>query len=170
MNSDFDAKWRELAEEVMSGMKEWRLQHPKATLREIEQALDERLGKMRARMLQDAALASAAADIQAAQAEERPVCPKCRAVLQARGTPERRLTTHHNQLVRLERSYGVCPTCGEGFFPPGRGTAVVAGAVDAESTGGPGAAGCLDAICAGGAGVAAFQVRRRIQADGGTPD
>jgi len=55
MNSDFDAKWNELAEEVVTGMKEWRLQHPKATLREIERALDERLAKMRARMLQDAA-------------------------------------------------------------------------------------------------------------------
>ena len=43
MNQDFDAKWDELAEEVLSGMKEWRLQHPKATLREIEQALHERL-------------------------------------------------------------------------------------------------------------------------------
>ena len=74
---------------------------------------------MRARMLQDAALASTAADIQAAQAEERPVCPKCGAVLEARGTQARQLTTHHNQLVRLERSYGVCPTCGAGFFPPG---------------------------------------------------
>ena len=28
VNQDFDAKWDELAEEVMSGMKEWRLQHP----------------------------------------------------------------------------------------------------------------------------------------------
>ncbi len=43
--------WRELSEEVISGMKEWRDQHPKATLREIEEALDERLGKMRARRL-----------------------------------------------------------------------------------------------------------------------
>ena len=32
-------------EEVMSGMKEWRLQHPKATLTEIEITLDERLGR-----------------------------------------------------------------------------------------------------------------------------
>jgi YgiT-type zinc finger domain-containing protein len=119
MQFDFDARWHELAEEVISGMKEWRLQHPKASLREIERALDERLGKMRARMLQDAALASAAADIQAAQAEERPVCPKCGRVLEARGTQERQVTTHHNQGVVLERSYGVCPTCGEGFFPPG---------------------------------------------------
>jgi RNA polymerase-binding transcription factor DksA len=119
MNSDFDAKWHELAEEVITGMKEWRLQHPKATLREIEQALDERLAKMRARLLQDAALASAAADIQAAQEEERPVCPRCGTMLEARGKQERQLTTHHNHSVRLERSYGVCPSCGEGFFPPG---------------------------------------------------
>jgi predicted RNA-binding Zn-ribbon protein involved in translation (DUF1610 family) len=119
MDSNFDAKWHALAEEVMSGMKEWRLQHPKATLREIEGALDERLAKMRARMLQDAALASTAADIQAAQEAERPVCPDCGAVLEGRGKQARQLTTHHNQLLRLERSYGVCPTCGRGFFPPG---------------------------------------------------
>ena len=34
MRTDFDAQWDQLAEEVMSGMKEWRLQNPKATLRE----------------------------------------------------------------------------------------------------------------------------------------
>jgi hypothetical protein len=45
MRDDFDAKWHELAEEVMSGMKEWRLKHPRATLCEIESALDERLGR-----------------------------------------------------------------------------------------------------------------------------
>jgi ribosomal protein S27AE len=119
MRDDFDARWHELAEEVMSGMKEWRLQHPKATLREIEQALDERLGKMRVRMLQDAALASAAADIKAAPAQEKPVCPKCGVVLESRGRGSRELATHHNQTMELERSYGVCPQCGEGFFPPG---------------------------------------------------
>jgi RNase P subunit RPR2 len=116
---DFDARWHELAEEVMVGMKEWRVQHPRATFQEIEQALDERLGKMRARMLQDAALASAAADITGAQAEQRPVCPECATPLEGRGTAERELTTQHNQTVRLSRSYGVCPHCGAGLFPPG---------------------------------------------------
>jgi ribosomal protein S27AE len=119
MNKDFDARWDELAEEVLSGMKEWRLQHPKATLREIEQALDERLGKMRARMLQDAALASAAADIQAAAEGERPVCPECGAPLAARGSGLRQLTTQQDQTLALRRSYGVCPQCGAGVFPPG---------------------------------------------------
>jgi len=118
MRSDFDTRWHELAEEVMSGMKEWRLQHSRATLREIEGALDERLGQMRARMLQDLVLASAAADIKVVQGYDRPVCPKCGRVLEARGQQERVLTTHHNQSLKLERSYGVCPTCGEGFFPP----------------------------------------------------
>lgn len=119
MNSDFDAKWHELAEEVMIGMKEWRLQHPKATLREIERALDERLARLRARMLQDAALASAVADIQAAEEEERPVCPECGARLESRGKQDRQVTTLHNEVLHLERSYAVCPTCGAGFFPPG---------------------------------------------------
>jgi len=119
MRSDFDGRWHELAEEVMSGMKEWRLQHPKATLREMEVALDERLGQMRARMLADLALASAAADIQAAQEEERPLCPQCGRALEARGQQKRVLTTQHNQPLELERSYGVCPTCQAGFFPPG---------------------------------------------------
>lgn len=119
MKENFDAKWAELAEEVMSGMKEWRLQHRKATLREIEQALDERLAKMRVRMLQDAALASAAADIKQAQEEERPECPECGARLEGRGTEVRQLTTQHHQTLELARSYGVCPQCGAGFFPPG---------------------------------------------------
>lgn len=119
MQDDFDARWQELAEEVLSGMKEWRLQHPKATLTEIETALDERLGRMRARMLEDAALASAAADISMAQEEERPVCRHCGTKLRGRGRHKRRLTSQQEQMLTLERSYGVCPTCGKGLFPPG---------------------------------------------------
>jgi RNA polymerase-binding transcription factor DksA len=119
MRTDFDAHWDELAAEVLSGMKEWRLQHPKATLRQIEAALDERLGKMRARMVQDAALASAAADIGAAEGPEQPRCGVCGAVLVERSVAERQLITQHNQVLKLERSYGVCPTCGAGLFPPG---------------------------------------------------
>jgi len=118
MQTNFASHWDELAEEVLSGMKEWRLQHAKATLREIEVALDGRLGKMRARMLQDAALASVAADLKAAQAAERPRCGACGSVLVERAVAERQLIPEHNQVLKLVRSYGVCPTCGTGFFPP----------------------------------------------------
>ncbi len=109
-----------VTEEVLAGMKEWRLQHPTATFREIEQALDERLSKVRARMLEDMALASAAVDIQAASESERPVCAKCGTRLTSDGRKRQRLVTYYNQEITLERSHGVRPICGEGLFPPRR--------------------------------------------------
>lgn len=117
--SDLDAHWRELAEEAFTGMKEWRLQHPKATFREIETAVDERLARVRARMLQDAALASAATDLRTVPLAERPVCPDCGQRPELRGQETRRLTTTYDQQLTLTRSYTVCPACGAGLFPPG---------------------------------------------------
>ena len=115
-NEDFAKRWLELSEDVVTGMKEWRLQHPKATLREIETALDERLGRLRARLLQDAALASAKADWTAAEA---PLCPECGSQLKGRVKAERHLQTHGGKEIVLARRYGVCPVCGTGIFPPG---------------------------------------------------
>jgi uncharacterized protein with PIN domain len=117
-SDDLVARWRELSEEVIVGMAEWRVQHPKATLQEIETALDERLGGLRARMIEDAALASQSADLSTIPAEERPRCATCGTPLRPRTREKRDLITHHGQTVTLERSYATCPTCGEGFFPP----------------------------------------------------
>lgn len=58
MSEDFDADWTQLAGKVLSGIKEWRLQHPKATLTEIETVLDQRWAVARAKFMQDMALAS----------------------------------------------------------------------------------------------------------------
>jgi predicted RNA-binding Zn-ribbon protein involved in translation (DUF1610 family) len=117
MREDFDRRWQQLANEVIGGMKQWRLQHPRATLREIEEALDERLGEMRARMLEDTAQASEAAELNDEQGQ-RLKCPQCGAELEARGERSRRLQTHHRQQVEFTRGYGQCPQCGAGFFPP----------------------------------------------------
>jgi hypothetical protein len=119
MRKDFDQTWRALSEEVLTGMKEWRFQHPRATLSEIEAALDERLARLRARMLEDAALASAAADWDATRGDTPPVCPACGAALKARGGHPRQLQTHGGQSLTLQREYGVCPVCQTGLFPPG---------------------------------------------------
>jgi hypothetical protein len=115
-----EARWRELAEEVMTGMKEWRLAHPKATFKEIEAALDERLARVRARMLQDAALASAATNLKGAEVTERPPCPKCCHPLEHQETTTRTLTTNYNHTIELTRSYALCPACGTRVSPPGR--------------------------------------------------
>jgi YgiT-type zinc finger domain-containing protein len=114
-----EAKWAALAAEVFVGMKEWRQQHPKATFKEIEQALDARLSALRARMLQDVALASAAAEVPAQPVAARPVCPACGGRLVARGQDTRAVLTTHGQTVTLPRSYAVCSACGTGLFPPG---------------------------------------------------
>lgn len=53
--SEQDPQRKEKSEGLMmlTGMKEWRQQHPTATLREIEKAMDERLAKLRAGMLEE---------------------------------------------------------------------------------------------------------------------
>jgi hypothetical protein len=114
------ARWSAAAESVWTGMADWRAAHPKATFSEIEAALDERLNQVRARVLADLAMASTAADLQAASRAERPRCARCGVVVQAQGQSERGVLTQGGVEVRLERSYATCPQCGERSFPPGR--------------------------------------------------
>ena len=113
-------RWSEDAASVWVGLADRRAAHPKATFREIEAELDVRLNQVRARVLADLALASAAADLQVASRAERPRCAACGTVLHARGTSDRTLLTQGGAAVRLERSYATCPRCGDGSFPPGR--------------------------------------------------
>ena len=101
------ARWRERSEGVITGLAEWRAQHPRATLPEIEAALDERLApvraRMRMRMRQDTALASAATDVSQLPADERPRCPECGHTLEARGPEERSVRTPYERAVTLRR-------------------------------------------------------------------
>jgi ribosomal protein S27AE len=113
------AQWSAAAESVWVGMADWRAAHPTATFSEIEAALDERLNAVRARVLADLAMASTAADVQGASAEERPRCERCGVGLQARGQTERGVVTQGGAEVRLRRTYATCPQCGDGTFPPG---------------------------------------------------
>jgi hypothetical protein len=78
----------------MAGIEAWRLHHPKATLREIEAAVDARLVERRARMLQDVALASQAADVSQTRPSDWPVCPHGGSPVEPRGPRERQLMTH----------------------------------------------------------------------------
>jgi hypothetical protein len=114
------AGWRVEAEAVMAGLEDWRAVHPTAPFAQIEAELDERLAGLRARLLEDLALASRAADVAGAPVGERPRCPGCGAELAPRGRGERAVLTQRGRAVRLRRDYAVCPSCGAGLFPPGR--------------------------------------------------
>jgi predicted RNA-binding Zn-ribbon protein involved in translation (DUF1610 family) len=104
--------------DVAVSLSAWRREHPRATLAEIERALDERLSKVRAELLTDLAMASEAAAIAGKPGSERPTCPECQQALVSRGQMSRTLLTTHDREVRLKRAYGRCPACGLELFPP----------------------------------------------------
>lgn len=110
---EIEAEWERLSEQIAREVGEWRRAHPQATFNEIETFIDERMNRLRARMVADVAAASGVA------VEERPTCPQCgqRAVL--RGKKRRRLRTQGGETVALERHHAICPQCGMAFFPPG---------------------------------------------------
>lgn len=109
-------EWSGLSAKIMEGVAEWRATNPKATMREIEAEIDERLSELRAQMLSDTANASGRAKWEAAEGVE---CPDCGARLVKKGKKKRILLTREGREVQLDREYAVCPACGQGIFPPG---------------------------------------------------
>lgn len=106
-----ESVWRQLADDAFTQLTAWRTAHPKATFAEIEAATDTHLAAVRARVLRDVALASAAVCTPA-------ICPACGVRMQARGKETRTLVTDHDQAISLTRTRTVCPACGAGLFPP----------------------------------------------------
>ena len=116
---DFETTWRTLNEALIAEMTAWRRAHPTATLLDIEHAVDSRMAEARARLVQNVAQASIAADWRPASEAEQPTCPLCTTRLRPNGTYTRHLTTQGDHVLPLDRTYGVCPDCGLGLFPPG---------------------------------------------------
>ena len=117
MEGKDETKWRVMSDEIITGVMEWREQHPKATFREIEDEVDRRLSELRVRMLSDVAIRSASTEWKSN--EKAGVCPQCGVKLKQKGMKKRKLQTRGGQEVELEREYGECPQCGQRFFPSG---------------------------------------------------
>lgn len=113
MKTGQDKAWEQLAQDVMSGMREWANQYPQATFAEIERETMKRMAELQARLMQDVA--------QAMEKEQATVrCPECGAtVKRGQQQAKRSLQAPGGQAVELERGYTVCAECGAGFFPPG---------------------------------------------------
>lgn len=109
-----DPKWERLMDEILSGMAEWRVQHPKATFAEIERETMKRIAQLQANLVEDLAQASQAAYWKESVA---PICPECGAKMGRRGEQERRIQVVGGGEVKLKRAYAVCPDCGAGIFP-----------------------------------------------------
>ena len=111
-----DEKMERLAAEIVSGMKEWRVQNPKATFAEIERETMKRMAALQAQLM-----AEIAQDSEAQEWEEGagPQCPECGERMKGVGKHKRKLQASGGGEVELEREYAKCPACGAGFFPSG---------------------------------------------------
>jgi len=110
--------WHERSEVAFGEVTQWREEHPKATLAEIEQVIDAKIMALRAAMIQDTALASSARV--PSPPSSTATCEQCGHPLQGRGQRKRTLHTQGGQDVTLQREYLTCSQCGNGVFPPGR--------------------------------------------------
>ena len=109
--------WAGIMQESVLGLQDWRAGHPQATFAEIEGELDRRWSVLRAALLADLALASAATEGAAAPAVP---CPQCAGQhLRDEGLRERTLVTLGHAPVTLRRDYATCADCGYRFFPSG---------------------------------------------------
>ncbi|GCF12033.1 hypothetical protein KDI_55970 [Dictyobacter arantiisoli] len=111
---DLEKRWQQKSQEAFQTIAQWRQGHPKATMAEIETAIDQQLDQVRARIIEEVAQAE-----MHPEAEPEPTrCPQCGERMHRRGTRSRRLQTRGRQDVTLTRPYLDCPACGYSFFPP----------------------------------------------------
>jgi hypothetical protein len=102
---EFVEEWEPDWAAAKASLAQWRREHARATMVEIEDAVDEQIDAMRARMLEGVAMESAAARFARRDARERPQCQACGCPLISRGEAERTLITTGEREVRLRRTY-----------------------------------------------------------------
>lgn len=105
-------------EELPEKVRAWRREHPRATMTEIEAALDQEWYALRARLLEELAVASPTGGTDG-EKPARPRCPVCGKQAVLEGRRDRLLDTPGGHSIRLRRWYATCTACGAGFFPPG---------------------------------------------------
>lgn len=103
----------EITNGLVLKMSQWRQANPKATLTEIEQAVEAELAELRRQLVQE--LVQEKADGQS----EVPNCPQCGQAMVKNGRRKRKLQTKEGQTIQLERQQWRCLTCGTTHFPPG---------------------------------------------------
>jgi len=103
----------ETPNEISRKMNQWRQANPKATLTEIEEAVEAELAELRRQLVQE--MVREEAD----RLSEVPDCPQCGQTMVKNGRRKRKLHTKEGQKIELERQQWRCLACGTTLFPPG---------------------------------------------------
>jgi RNase P subunit RPR2 len=111
-------RYKELSDEILREMTAWNASHPKATFLEIEVKARELVSQLEAHLIQASALEQEKEEWSQREEGERPTCPTCQVPLLSGGKRVRQLQATAGRAIHLSRTYGTCPQCGTGFFPP----------------------------------------------------
>lgn len=102
-----------MPDELADKLKAWREANPKATLTEIEEAVEAELAKIRSEWVTELAQAGEKSETEA------PQCPQCGRTMVKNGRRKRHLKSKEGQTLQLERQQWRCLSCGTTLFPPG---------------------------------------------------
>jgi predicted RNA-binding Zn-ribbon protein involved in translation (DUF1610 family) len=102
-----------LSDEFAEKMKQWRKNNPKATLTEIEEAVDSELAQMRQTIVERLVQEELVPEQTAYE------CPQCGKFMVKNGKRKRKLKTKGGEQITFEREQMRCLECGMTIFPPG---------------------------------------------------
>ena len=111
--------WEQKSREILTDIREWRQAHPKATFVEIEAEVHRRMVELEAQLVEDAVQESESRAWGKGSEPRAPECPNCHEPLQPRGEKTRSLQGNGGQTIKIKRTHGTCPKCGQSFFPSG---------------------------------------------------
>jgi transposase-like protein len=94
-------------------MSQWQQANPKATLTEIEEAVEAELAQLRKRLVEEMVREKEAAN------QTVPDCPECGQKMVKNGQRKRKLASKEGQTLELNRQQWRCLDCGATLFPPG---------------------------------------------------
>lgn len=100
--------------QVEKRVRAWEGSHRRATLSEIETAIDDELTQLRRELIEEL--------VKEREAERQGVaeaCPNCGQVMAVNGQKKRQLKSKGGEEIRMEREQLRCTGCGMTLFPPG---------------------------------------------------
>jgi hypothetical protein len=109
---------KDLSEDILVDMNNWNKANPNATFLEIEEKSRELASRIEVALIEKTVLEREEENWSKKEAEERPTCPHCKVPLVSRGKRKRSLQGAQGREIHLKRTYGTCPNCGGGLFPP----------------------------------------------------
>jgi transposase-like protein len=104
---------QEQDDELTHKMRQWRQANPKATLTEIEEAVEAELAQLRKQLVEE----MVQEEVSGLQGE--PDCPQCGQQMVKNGRRQRKLKSKEGQTIQLDRQQWRCLSCGATLFPPG---------------------------------------------------